>query len=141
MLINGFAFCEMLGAPSEGKLHRLGSLIPAIGVLGPFVWEEAAPALATPTSVIGGAMLPIAYVAFLLLMNSSRVLGSAMPRGLNRVKWNVLMLLATGVSLFASCWGLFDKQVAGIPIGKLALALLVLLLVLGVFGFVKKNKE
>ncbi len=141
MLINGFAFCEMLGVPSTSNWHRLGSLMPAIGVIGPFVWGKAAPALATPTSVISGAMLPIAYVAFLLLMNSPRVLGSAMPRGLNRVKWNVLMLLATGVSMFGSCWGMFDKQLAGVPIGKFALGGLALLLVLGVVGFMSKNKS
>ncbi len=36
MLINGFAFCEMINVPAEGKMHRIGSFIPAIGVLGPF---------------------------------------------------------------------------------------------------------
>ena len=79
MLINGFAFCELLNVPAEGTMHRIGSFIPAVGVCGPFVWKSAAPALAVPTSVIGGAMLPIAYVSFLLLMNSRAVLGEAMP--------------------------------------------------------------
>ena len=35
MLINGFAFCELIGVPCEGTPHRIGSLIPAVGVVGP----------------------------------------------------------------------------------------------------------
>ena len=142
MLINGFAFCEMLGVPAEGNLHRLGSMIPAVGVFGPFIWKQAAPALATPTSVIGGAMLPIAYLSFLLLMNSRRVLGDSLPTGLARLRWNVLMVFATTVAAFGSIWGLMDKKLpGGFPIGKVALAALFALLVLGVVSFVKKNRE
>ncbi|MEZ6137454.1 MAG: divalent metal cation transporter [Pirellulaceae bacterium] len=140
MLINGFAFCEMLGVPAEGSMHRIGSLFPAIGVLGPFVWGQAAPALATPTSVICGAMLPIAYVAFFLLMNSRSVLGESLPTGFNRIKWNVLMGLATAVALFGSCWGMLDKSVAGFPIGKVMFGALVVLLLLGIVGFISKNR-
>ncbi len=88
MLINGFAFCELIDVPAEGTMHRIGSFIPAIGVLGPFIWGKAAPALAMPTSVIGGAMLPIAYFSFLLLMNSRRALGDSMPTGGKRLFWN-----------------------------------------------------
>ena len=113
MLINGFAFCEMIGAPAEGNMHRVGSMIPAVGVLGPFVWGAAAPALATPTSVIGGAMLPIAYLSFLLLMNSKSLLGDAMPTGFNRLRWNLLMGFATLVATFGSVWGMMDKKLGG----------------------------
>ncbi|MFC1757675.1 divalent metal cation transporter [Planctomycetota bacterium] len=141
MLINGFAFCELIGVPAEGNMHRLGSLIPGIGVLGPFVWAKAAAALAIPTSVIGGAMLPIAYVTFFLLMNSRRVLGDAMPTGVNRLKWNVLMGIATLVALFGSCWVLLNKNLYGFPIGKVAIGALVVLLLLGVISFLKKNQQ
>ena len=141
MLINGFAFCEMINVPAEGMMHRIGSFVPAIGVLGPFVWGKAAPALATPTSVIGGAMLPIAYVSFLLLMNSRRALGDSMPTGGKRIFWNVLMIVATVVAGFASAWGLADKQMYGFPIGNVALGCLVVLLVLGVVGFLGKQSE
>ncbi len=141
MLINGFAFCELLNVPAEGNMHRLGSLIPSIGVLGPFVWAKAAAALAIPTSVIGGAMLPIAYVTFFLLMNSRRVLGDAMPTGVNRLKWNVLMGIATLIALFGSCWVLMNKNLYGFPIGKVAIAALVVLLLLGIISFLKKNQQ
>lgn len=141
MLINGFAFCEMIGVPPEGMMHRVGSLIPAVGVLGPFVWAAAAPALATPTSVIGGAMLPIAYVSFFLLMNSRKLLGDSMPRGAARVRWNVLMGLATTIATLSSIWGLYGKQFYGWPIGNIALGLLAVLLLVGITSFIKKNSS
>ncbi len=141
MLINGFAFCEMIGVPPEGMMHRVGSLIPAVGVLGPFVWAAAAPALATPTSVIGGAMLPIAYVSFFLLMNSRKLLGDSIPRGAARVRWNVLMGLATTIATLSSIWGLYGKQFYGWPIGNIALGLLAVLLLVGITSFIKKNSS
>ncbi len=141
MLINGFAFCEMLGVPAEGAMHRIGSLIPGIGVVGPFVWGAAAPALATPTSVIGGAMLPIAYLSFFLLMNSRRLLGDAMPTGARRWRWNILMGIATLIASFGSVWGMMDKTLGWFPIGKVALGVLALLMILGIISFLQKNSS
>jgi hypothetical protein len=97
--------------------------------------------LATPTSVIGGAMLPIAYLSFLLLMNSRSVLGDNMPTGAARWRWNVLMVLATGVAAFGSVWGLMDKRLGGFPIGQATLAALFALLILGVISFVRKHRN
>ncbi|MFK7819599.1 MAG: divalent metal cation transporter [Planctomycetaceae bacterium] len=140
MLINGFAFCELLGAESEGVMHRIGTLIPAVGVVGPFFWSKAAAALATPTSVVGGAMLPIAYLSFLLLMNSRRALGDGMPRGGKRIVWNLFMGVATLVAMFASAWGLMGKKLGEFPIGNVALGLLGVLLLVGVGSFISKNR-
>lgn len=139
MVINGFAVCEMVGADPAGPVHRWGSMIPAIGVLGPFYWAQAAPALATPTSVFAGAMLPIAYVTFLLLMNSPAALGKAMPRGLSRVLWNSLMIPATLVALFGSAWGIRTETLGDFPIGLVGLGVLGALLVGGLISFVSKN--
>ncbi|TWU67191.1 Natural resistance-associated macrophage protein [Crateriforma conspicua] len=137
MLINGFAFCELIGTPDNQTMHRIGSFIPAIGVLGPFYWAKAAPALAVPTSVIGGAMLPIAYLSFLLLMNSRHALGASMPTGARRVWWNALMIFATGVATFGSIWSLSSRG----TIGMVALALLGVMLLLGVVGFWRKQSD
>ncbi len=139
MLINGFAFCELLNVPGEGTMHRIGSMIPAVGVVGPVVWGAAAPALATPTSVIGGAMLPIAYLSFLLLMNSRSALGDSMPSGIKRLVFNILMVAATVIAGFASAWGLYGKEMYNFPIGNLALAVLGVMLLLGVVGFLGKQ--
>jgi len=141
MVINGFAFCEMIGADSAGPMFRLGALIPSIGVLGPFYWAQAAPALATPTSVFCGAMLPIAYFTFLLLMNSRRALGKSMPRGSTRLVWNTLMIGATAVAAFGSAWGMLNKTLYGFPIGMVGIAILVTLLLGGASAFVVRNSR
>ena len=124
-------------------MHRVGCFLPAVGVLGPFVWGAAAPALAVPTSVIGGAMLPIAYLSFLLLMNSRQTLGDSFPTGIKRLIWNVLMLSATCVAGFASAWGLYGKTMTiwgqQIPLGNIALGALAVMLVIGVVGFLLKE--
>lgn len=142
MLINGFAVCEMFGVAPEGKMHRVGSLIPGvIGIFGPVIWAGAAAALATPTSVLGGAMLPIAYLSFFLMMNSRSMLGDAMPTGARRIKWNILMGFATSIATFASIWGIWNKSFNGIPMGKIGVGILVVLLIVGISGFLSKERK
>ncbi len=147
MLISGFTFCEMLNVPSEGWPHRLGCLIPGVvGLFFPIIWAgQSKIALTVPTSVIGGALLPIAYFTFLLLMNSRRLLGDAMPQGKTRVIWNLLMGTATAVAAFGSIWGLKGRTFAiggsNFPIGNVFIFILTALLVIGVFTFVAKNKS
>ncbi|MEX0689228.1 MAG: divalent metal cation transporter [Pirellulales bacterium] len=98
MLINGFCVTEMLGVPSGGPIHRLGSLLPGItGALGfLYLWNNAKAKfwLAVPTSNFGMALLPIAYVTFFLMMNSRTLLGDAMPTGVRRLAFNLAMLVA-----------------------------------------------
>jgi Mn2+/Fe2+ NRAMP family transporter len=141
MVINGFAVCAVVGAPPDSNVHRWGSLIPCIGVLGPFFWGAAAPALAGPTSMIGGAMLPIAYFSFFLLMNSRTVLGDAMPRGTKRVVWNLLMGTATTIALLGSAWTLYGQQFMGWPLGKVLLIALLVLLAVGLLSFLKHESK
>lgn len=146
MLISGFTFCEMLNVPSEGWPHRLGCLIPGVvGIFFPIIWAgQSKIALTVPTSVIGGALLPIAYLTFLLLMNSKRLLGDAMPKGKTRLVWNLLMGTATFVAAFGSIWGLRGRTLAlgesSFPIGNVAIFVLTAMLVIGVFTFIAKNK-
>ena len=77
MLINGLAFQELFKRPNDKGIHFAGCLVAGLaGVAGPFLWgnSEARAALAVPTSVIGGSLIPIAYITFLLLMNSNEKL-------------------------------------------------------------------
>ncbi|MFV1994896.1 MAG: hypothetical protein ACC661_05615, partial [Verrucomicrobiales bacterium] len=107
MLISGFTFCEMFDLPPTGMPHRIGSLIAGLGVLGPFIWKgKTLLWLAIPTSVIGGALLPIAYITFLFMMNSKKILGDDRPAGVRRVRWNVLMGLAAGTASAGVIWKL-----------------------------------
>ena len=81
MLINGFVVCEILGLESKGWPYRLGTMMPAIGALAPFIWTggKAQFWLAVPTSVFGMTLIPIAYCTFLLVMNQKKLLGDNMP--------------------------------------------------------------
>lgn len=101
MLINGYVFAEVTGAPHRGLVHFAGTLLPlAVGVLAPVLWVgESKVYLAVPTSVIGFILLPIAYVTFLMLMNNRRLLGGAMPSGGMRVAINAVLGLAVSLAI------------------------------------------
>jgi len=131
MLINGFVVCEMLGLEQGGWPHRVGSLLPAVGVLGPFFWTQAAPWLAVPTSKFAMVLIPIAYFTFFLFMNQKKFLGDNMPTGGKRVVWNLLMVLSVSLATLGSLWSLWSwKQWTGIAVfaGFIVLALFVHLL-------------
>ena len=141
MLINGFTLCEMLNRPNHRGVHFLGTLIAGIGgFLGPlYFWAHASSkaALAVPTSIIGGAMIPIAYFTFFLLMNSSSLLGESRPRGARAVRWNLLMALSTAIATGGSIWVLLGN---GTP-GKIGIGVLLTLFVLGLVSFLGKSRK
>ena len=89
-------------------------------------------------------MIPIAYFTFLLLMNSRKLLGDAMPQGKARLFWNVLMGTATAIATFGSIWGLKGRTLpigaSKFPIGNVFIFVLTAMLVIGLFTFVAKNR-
>ena len=110
MLINGFALCEAVNQPDNEKLRRIGCLIAGIvGFFGPIAWGKLKAYLVVPTSVFGFTLLPIAYVTFLLLMNSKSLLGDRRPTGATRMKWNILMGIATVIATLGSGWASHGK--------------------------------
>ncbi|RKX33319.1 MAG: hypothetical protein DRP71_10555 [Verrucomicrobia bacterium] len=109
MLMNGFAISEAFGAPKNGIVFKMGTLMPLVGILGPFLWSKAAFWLAVPTSVFGMCLLPIAYVSFFLLMNSRKALGNERPTGPRRWRWNSLMALSIGLATIGSLSGIWAK--------------------------------
>jgi Mn2+/Fe2+ NRAMP family transporter len=110
MLINGFALCEAFNRPNDERLRRIGCLIAGVvGFFGPLAWGKLAAYLVIPTSVFGFTLLPIAYFTFLLLMNSETLLGDRRPRGANRIKWNILMGIATLVATLGAGWASYGK--------------------------------
>ena len=141
MLINGFTLCEMFNKPGNKFIHMFGATIAGVGGFAGlfYLWSDsnAKAALAVPTSVIGGAMIPIAYFTFLLLMNSNSLLGASRPRGRSAFIWNSLMALATGVATAGSIWVLMSKGTAG----KTGIGILAALFVLGLLGFISKGKK
>ncbi len=109
MIISGFVFCEVFNKPKNSWLFRFGALVPGLGILGPFFWDQAYFWLAIPTSIITLLLLPIAYVTFLLMMNNKSLMGEFMPRGRSRVIWNTLMIGAVTLISSASLYMLWMR--------------------------------
>lgn len=162
MLMNGVAFQEAFSRdthaginPVESQkanindnkpLFFLGCLISGLsGCLFPFLWTgDSKAALAVPTSVIGGSLIPIAYFTFLLMMNSKKILGAHRPKGMARLVWNLLMIFATSIATLGSVWVLEGKTHAPGWMGYVAyagLAFLVVLFVVGTFSFVRNERR
>ncbi len=134
MLMNGFAISEAFGAPKNGIVFKIGSLMPLVGILGPFLWSKAAFWLAVPASVFGMCLLPIAYVSFFLLMNSRKALGKERPAGPRRWRWNSFMVLSIGLATIGSLWGIWAKT------GWVGMAGLGTLIALALIGHAVRRK-
>ena len=139
MTINGHAVCEILGKAHQGPTFIIGALIAGVGVLGPFVWSDAAFWLAVPTSILGFTLIPVAYLSFFLLINNKSILGRERPEGVKRLIGNSLMLIALiimGSSAFYVAW---NKTWGDFPIGQLVLISFGILLLIGHFSL--RNKK
>jgi hypothetical protein len=136
MTINGLCLCELLNKPLKGWTQRIGSLIVAPAALAAIFWTRPAPWLAMPTSVFCIILLPIAYLAFLLLINQKAMLGDHMLRGGKRVLWNVLMVIATGAATLVSIWSLWSR------LGGWSIAVIVVFVgLILVVHFMRKGKR
>jgi len=136
MTINGLCLCEMLNRPLKGWTQRIGSLIVSVGALSAIFWNKPAPWLAMPTSVFCIILLPIAYIAFSLLMNQKAMLGDNMPQGGKRILWNVLMIIATAIATLVSIWSLWSK------LGRWSIAVIVAFVgLILVVHFIQKAKR
>ncbi len=111
MVVCGFTFCEMFGLTYTKKRFRLFALTPAIGFFGviaslPFWFPVAA-------SAICFAMLPIAYVIFLVMNNRRSYIGVAVGKGVKRWVFNgiliVALLMATIGSVIKLKGNVYDK--------------------------------
>lgn len=123
MLICGLVLCEILKVSYKSRAFRVGIMIPFVGVVGSFFWDQAYFWLAIPASVITLMLLPIAYVAFFLMLNNKAIMGVHLPKGGSRVVWNTLMILVIILVGTASIYMLW--QYGGMwGIGALGLFLL-----------------
>ena len=144
MMMNGYAISEALGRFGRRKWFLLGALIPALtGLFSPVIWAgDIKTAIVVPASVIATTLLPIAYLVFLLLMNSRKALGEELPK--KRSLINVLMLIATSIAAFASIWALWGKYQSSnyydYLFGIIGLIGLPILALIGILGFMKREK-
>tara|TARA_B100001057_G_scaffold206900_1_gene207656 strand:- start:7402 stop:9120 length:1719 start_codon:yes stop_codon:yes gene_type:complete len=139
MTINGHAVCEVLGKPHKGPVFLGGALIAGIGVLGPFVWSDAAFWLAVPTSILGFTLIPVAYLSFFLLINNRKILGKQRPSGAIRFIWNIGLIMALAIMGSAATFVAWNKTWGDVPFGRYALIGFGILLVCGHFSL--KNSK
>jgi Mn2+/Fe2+ NRAMP family transporter len=133
MLINGYAFCELLGKKQGGRLHVVGCLIAgAVGASWWLVWDgDAKMWLAILVSAFGMMLLPIAYTTFMLMMNSTKILGAEKPRGKSLFIWNVLMGFSVLGAIAAAVTAIYDKAshpIAGPVVTSIGMILVTLVL-------------
>ncbi|MGQ9606160.1 MAG: NRAMP family divalent metal transporter [Thermogutta sp.] len=96
MVVCGFTVCEMFGLEYTAKRFRLFALTPSIGILGAALPSPLwMPVLA---SAICLTMLPIAYLAFFLMVNKRSVLGEALGSGPKRWAFNAALIVAIAVT-------------------------------------------
>lgn len=137
MLINGFAFQEMLGKPNSNTVFRIGCFVSGVlGFLYPVFWSnpDAKIWFVVPASTFGLALLPIAYFTFTLMMNSKSLLKEDMPTGFRRIVWNTLLIFATLVATYGAIIALKNKTggfIGPIKQGQVGFAVLALLVIGG----------
>ncbi|WP_182867459.1 divalent metal cation transporter [Rhodopirellula sp. JC639] len=142
MLINGYAFREMMGQPDGAVPFVIGCLVAGLsGATWWYLWDgEAKFWLAIFASTFGMMLLPIAYVTFFLMMNNKRILGAEKPTGGRMVAWNVLMLFAVIGATVAAVSAISEKanDPKSFPV---IIGLIVVYGIAVVIGFVKKRGE
>ena len=102
MLCCGAAAAAIFGWSHDSRNYRLALLIPTPAVLGVFVWSTIGAYVVIPVAAICGALLPIAYVGWLILNNRSDYLQADRPIGGKALFYNVCMglcILVVMVSL------------------------------------------
>ena len=141
MLINGYAFCELLGIKQGGWGFVVGCLIAGLaGAAWPMIWDGPAKLwLAILASSFGALLLPIAYFTFFLMMNNRDLMGDEKPKGGSMAIWNILMVMAIIVALAAAVTAVIEKA-SDPKAGWLVISVTIGYLVLVVLGFVLKSK-
>lgn len=147
MMMNGYAISEAFGKPGQKALFMIGAAMPALsGFFSPILWTgnpDIKTTLNIPAGTIATTLLPIAYLIFILLMNSRQTLGDEMPR--KRSLINILMLIAGGAASFAAVWNLIGRYGSKDPFmhnfGMIGLIALPTLLLIGIVGFIRNNKS
>ncbi|MEM9586046.1 MAG: divalent metal cation transporter [Planctomycetota bacterium] len=142
MLINGYAFREMVNRPNSMPAFAVGVLVDGTaGASWFYFWNnpDLKFYLAIYASTFGSMLLPVAYIAFFLMMNSKSILGDEKPRGFSMLVWNVLMGLSVAGAIVAAGTAIIDKVNGGDQVtSSVVLTLLVGFLVAIAAGFLHK---
>ena len=136
MLICGISFSEIFNKSGKPKWQIAGSSLILISATASIFFKGARMWLVIYAGVMAAVLLPIAYGAFLLIMNSKKVLCSETPQGKSRLLWNVLMICSVGASSCASLWVLYQK--IGIA-GPIAFGVFFAIVIISAILFKKKD--
>lgn len=133
MLINGYCLAEMAGQNESTILRTTGATAAlAAGISWVWLWAGASK---TYLLIVAGTfaviLLPIAYFAFFLMLNSTALMGEDKPTGGKLVAWNIMMSLGVAGAVAAAYVSILDRASdplnAGLIIGGVATFLLLML--------------
>lgn len=112
MLINGYAVAEIAGHYDSTAWRLVGAFAAAaVGFCWWQLWTgDSKTWLMIVASTFGAILLPIAYIAFLALMNSDRLLGNEKPQGSRRWIWNILMTIGVAGAIVQAVGALMTKS-------------------------------
>jgi Mn2+/Fe2+ NRAMP family transporter len=138
MLINSFALCEALDKPQGSQpTFTVGCLMAGFsGAAWPYFWDgDSKIWLAILASSFGMMLLPIAYITFMMMMNSRSLLKEEKPTGASMWIWNILMGISVMGALAAATTAIIDK--ASDPVaGKAVPAIAALFITAVLIGFI-----
>jgi len=115
MLINGYAFAEISGYYDSRVVRSLGAIVAlAAGISWVWLWVGSSKTyLLIVAGTFAVVLLPIAYFAFFLMMNSETLLGDDKPRGLWMLIWNLLMSIGVAGAVAAAYFAIKGKLSEG----------------------------
>jgi Mn2+/Fe2+ NRAMP family transporter len=122
-LINGFAFGEIFGDYQDTTCRVVGSVLAlAVGLCWVVLWDgQSKTYLAIVAGTFAILLLPIAYLAFLLMMNNRELMGKEKPTGLRMSVWNILMVFSLAIVSLAAYISLqakiSDPKTGGMVLG------------------------
>jgi len=137
MLICGLSFSEIAGKFGKPRWQLAGSLFILFSACASLFWEGAKMWLVIHAGVMAMVLLPIAYGAFFVMLNSKKIMGANVPKGGARVVWNVLMACSVLASSAASLFVLWTKL--GV-VGPAIFAAFLVAVVISHFVLKKKGK-
>jgi hypothetical protein len=142
MLINGFAVCEIMNKPLGGTTHVVGCLIAGLtGAMWPFFWSgDSQVYLAIIASSFGMMLLPIAYITFMMMMNSKKLLKDDRPEGGSRIVWNLLMGFSVAGAIVAA-GSAIQSKLTDPTAGPIVITILVVFVLAVAAGFLEHSQK
>jgi Mn2+/Fe2+ NRAMP family transporter len=136
MLINGYAFAEVMGQYHSNLFRAIGALLAGImGFCWFLIWTGASKTwLIILASSFAAILLPIAYIAFFALMNNRQLLGEEKPTGVRMSVWNVLMAIGVIGAVIQSV-GAISTKISDPVTGNMVLGGVATFLLLALVGF------